>query len=74
MKISELEKDLRKAKKEFGDVEVYVCVGKTFSDDVYPITNMTYIQDEVTAHFDDDCKTDVIGICLDSILDEDLGD
>ena len=70
MKISELEKDLKKAKKEFGDVEVYVCVGKELSDEAYPITSMSFLQDEVTSLFQDESKTNIIGICLDSILDE----
>lgn len=70
MKISELEKDLKKAKGKFGDVEVYVCVGKELSDKAYPITSMTFLQDEVTSLFQDESKTNIIGICLDSILDE----
>lgn len=70
MKISELEKDLKKAKEEFGDVEVYVCVGKELSDEAYPITSMSFLQDEVTSLFQDESKTNIIGICLDSILDE----
>lgn len=69
MKISELEKDLKKAKEEFGDVEVYVCVGKELSDEAYPITSMSFLQVQ------DESKTDIIGICLEgrfwnSILDE----